>query len=312
MTGIVEQRDANSEQLQITEIYTGIMLAPASFLQRNLPKLGNANAQGEYYLTELITYALHENLTIQDCAAANEMEVFGINNRKQLADCERYYQQQFANQLMLQGVTLADPLRFDCRGELQVGTDVFIDINVVIEGKVSLGNNVHIEPNVYLRDVSLGDDVIIHANSVIEKSIIAEQCRIGPFARLRPGTELAAGAKIGNYVEVKKSIIGEHSKVNHLSYIGDATIGRHVNVGAGTITCNYDGANKHSTIIEDNVFIGSGTQLVAPIKIGAGATIGAGTTLRKNAPDDQLTLSSSQQMSIKGWKKPVKPTNKVE
>ncbi len=213
---------------------------------------------------------------------------------------------------MLQGVTLADPSRFDCRGELHVGTDVFIDINVVIEGNVALGDNVHIEPNVYLRDVSIGDDVTIHANSVIEQSIIAEQCQIGPFARLRPGTQLAAGAKIGNYVEVKKSIIGEHSKVNHLSYIGDATIGRNVNVGAGTITCNYDGANKYPTIIEDNAFIGSGTQLVAPIKVGANATIGAGTTLRKNAPEDQLTLNKSEQQSIKGWKRPVKQSNKVE
>lgn len=304
--GIVEQRDATPEQCQINEIYSGIMIASAQFFKQQLAKLNNNNAQSEYYITDLIAQAVQENGVIQDVITPNPMEIQGINNRKQLAQCERYYQQQYAERLMMQGVTLADPLRFDCRGELIVGKDVFIDINAVIEGTVTLGHNVSIGPNVYLRDCTIGDDVQIHANSVIEESQLAEQCTIGPFARLRPGTELAKGAKVGNYVEVKKSLIGAGSKVNHLTYIGDTTIGAGVNVGAGTITCNYDGVNKHSTIIEDNVFIGSGTQLIAPITIGAGATIGAGSTVRKNAPSEQLTLCKSEQISVKSWKRPQK------
>lgn len=291
MIGIAEQKDATPEQCAIKEINSGIIMASTVNLQNWLPKIKNQNAQSEYYLPDIIPMAVQDKIAVNTVKAESMYEVQGINDRAQLAMLERYYQQQLAQELMLQGVTLRDPARFDLRGELQVGQDVTIDINVIIEGKVSIGANCYIGPNVILRDVSIGNDTEIKANSIVEQAEIADHCVVGPFARIRPETKLASNSHIGNFVELKKTIVGKKTKINHLSYIGDAVIGEDVNIGAGTITCNYDGVDKHQTIIEDNVFVGSDTQLVAPITIGKGAVIGAGATITKDVAAESLTIT---------------------
>ena len=306
VTSIVEHKDATESQLAINEINTGIMCVPAEQLSQWLAKLGNNNAQGEYYLTDIIAMAVSDKIAINTVSATNSHEVEGVNDRLQLARLERYYQAMQAEELMQQGVTLRDPARIDVRGEVTCGQDVIIDINVIIEGKVDIGDGAQIGPNVILKDCTIGAGSIIDANCVIEQAIVGEQCNVGPFARLRPGAKLANKAKVGNFVEIKNADIGEGSKVNHLSYIGDTTMGDNVNVGAGTITCNYDGAYKHRTVIGDNVFIGSNTAMVAPIKLGDGATIGAGSILTTDADADALTLTRTKQKTLSGWKRPVK------
>lgn len=304
--GIVEEKDATEQQRTIREIYAGILATSAANLLRWLPKLSHANAQQEYYLTEIVDFAVNENRPINGIFAKRPEEIQGVNTRSQLIQLERYYQLQQAERLLSTGVTLLDPTRFDLRGELAVGQDVIIDVNVIIEGKVTIGNHCYIGPNTVLKNVQMADHVEILANCVIETTVIASHCTIGPFARLRPGSQLAQGAKIGNFVEIKQATIGPKSKVNHLSYIGDATLGEQVNIGAGTITCNYDGANKHHTEIGDHAFIGSNSQLVAPVKIGEWATIGAGSTITKDVPSGQLSLSRVKQQIIPDWQRPVK------
>lgn len=306
VTAIVEQKDANKEQLQIREGNTGVIAALAEDLQRWLPQLHNDNAQGEFYLTDIIAMAQREGKTIITEQPASENEVLGVNNRQQQAQLERFYQQQYAEQLMTAGVTLLDPQRFDCRGQLTAGHDVTIDINCIFEGEVTLGNNVHIGANCQLINCSIADGTVIKPHTIVEEAIIGEACDVGPFARVRPGTVLARGAKLGNFVETKKANIGEGSKVNHLSYIGDADIGKNVNVGAGTITCNYDGVNKFKTTMGDGAFIGSNTSLVAPVNVGAGATIGAGSTITSDVADDELGVARGKQRNIQGWKRPTK------
>lgn len=303
---IVEHKDASSNELQICEINTGILAVQAAHLRKWLDKLDNNNVQDEYYLTDIIGMAAEDGLKISTASPQSEIEIMGVNDKQQLSILEREYQRQQAERLMKEGVTLMDPSRFDIRGKVTVGADVVIDINVILEGDVTLGDRVHIGPNTIIKNTRIGDEVVIQANCVIEDAVVGKQCRIGPFARIRPETELATAVHIGNFVEVKKSDVGEGSKINHLSYIGDTTVGKKVNIGAGTITCNYDGANKHRTIIGDNVFIGSDTQLVAPVTIKSGATIGAGSTITRDAPENELTLSRSEQKSRKGWKRPTK------
>ncbi len=306
VTAIVEHKDANSEQHRITEINTGIMAVKAKHLQQWLPQLNNNNAQGEYYLTDIIALARKSGVSIQVEQPEAIEEVEGINNRQQQAALERFYQKQKANELMVAGATLLDPARFDCRGTLEVGRDVVIDINCVFEGDVVLGDGVTVEPNCVIINSRIGNNTHIKANSHIEDTVIAGNCDVGPFARLRPGTQLAEGAKIGNFVETKKAVIGEGSKVNHLSYIGDTTIGKKANIGAGTITCNYDGVNKFKTEIGDNAFIGSNSALVAPVKIGSGATVGAGSVVTKDVEDAELAIARSKQRNIQGWERPTK------
>ncbi len=303
---IVEQKDASDDELAISEVNTGILAVDGSRLQGWLKRLENGNAQGEYYLTDIITMAVAEGVGVNALVTADEDEVAGVNDRVQLAHLERVYQQRQAERLMREGVTLLDPNRFDLRGSVECGNDVVIDTNVILSGEVKIGNDVTIGSGSILTNVTIGDGVTIAPMSVIEEAEIGAECVIGPFARIRPGTELAKGAKIGNFVEVKKSRIGEGSKVNHLTYIGDTTMGARVNIGAGTITCNYDGANKHRTEIGDDVFVGSDTQLVAPVKIGDGATIGAGATITKDVGDHELSLSRAPQKGVKGWKRPKK------
>ena len=303
---IVEEKDANAEQQQITEINSGIYLIPATLLFQWLPRLKNKNNQKEYYLTEIIELAKKENISIYSTQPQQPEEISGVNDRVQLATLERFYQRQQAEKLMYQGVTLLDPNRFDLRGKLQVGQDVTIDINVIIEGDVKIGHHCLIGPNTLLRNVTIGDHVEIKANSILDGAEIAPHCTVGPFARLRPGAELSSHSHVGNFVEIKNSIIGKETKINHLSYIGDSEIGEKVNIGAGTITCNYDGVNKHKTIIGDNAFIGSNTELIAPVTVGAGATIGAGSTITRDAPPNQLTVCRAQQRSIENWQRPKK------
>ena len=304
--GIVEQKDAAPEQLRIREINTGFLAVDATPLKRWVAALGNDNAQGEYYLTDVIAQAASEGVRINTVAPDSLSEILGVNNRAQLAELEREYQRRQAQRLLLAGVTLHDPERFDLRGRLEHGQDVSIDVNVVLEGTVTLGDRVSIGPGCVIRNAVLGADTIVQAHCVIEDAVVGRNARIGPFARIRPETRLADDVHIGNFVEIKKSVIDAGSKVNHLSYIGDSSIGKRVNVGAGTITCNYDGANKHRTVIEDDAFIGSDTQLVAPVTVGAGATLGAGTTLTRNAPPGELTLSRAKQETRTGWKRPAK------
>jgi bifunctional UDP-N-acetylglucosamine pyrophosphorylase/glucosamine-1-phosphate N-acetyltransferase len=307
---IVESRDATPAEAAVHEVNTGFLAAPAVRLKKWLSGLRNHNAQGEYYLTDIIGMAVSEGIPIATRAAQDIAEILGVNSKQELAQVERIYQKRQAEQLMSQGVTLRDPARLDVRGALSCGRDVVIDVNVVFEGKVTLGDRVSIGPNNVIRDCTVGADTVIQPNCVIEEATIGEHCRIGPFARIRPETKLAAHVHVGNFVEVKKSDVGEGSKMNHLSYIGDTTVGRDVNVGAGTITCNYDGANKHRTIIGDNVFVGSNTALVAPVTVGPGATIGAGSVITKDAPADALTVARAPQVSKPGWKRPVKKANK--
>jgi bifunctional UDP-N-acetylglucosamine pyrophosphorylase / glucosamine-1-phosphate N-acetyltransferase len=306
VTAIVEQKDASSEQLAIREINTGIMAVRGAHLQRWLPRLFNDNAQREYYLTDIIALAKADGIAVQTEQPAHEWEVLGINNRIQQAELERIYQRELAQQFMAEGLCLSDPARFDCRGELDFGEDVQIDINCIFEGKVRLGDNVQIGPNCCIKNATIGDNCVIKANTLIEDASLADNCEAGPFARLRPGTLLASGAKVGNFVEIKKAMLGEGSKANHLTYLGDANIGKNVNIGAGTITCNYDGVNKSKTEIGDNVFIGSNTALVAPVKVGKDATVGAGSVITGNVPDNQLAVARGKQRNIEGWQRPKK------
>jgi len=302
----VEQKDASAAEQAIREINTGVMLAPAGRMKGWLDRLGNDNAQGEYYLTDVIAMAVADGVRVHGVKAPNQEDVMGINDKKQLAEAERALQRRLVDELMAEGVGFADPARVDIRGRLTCGRDVYIDVNAVFEGDVTLGDGVRIESNNLIRDSRLGSGTVVHSNCHIEGSTTGSECEVGPFARLRPGAELADNVKVGNFVEIKKSRVADGSKVNHLTYIGDCDIGTGVNVGAGTITCNYDGANKHRTVIGDGAFIGSGTMLVAPVNIGKGSTIGAGSTITKPVGDDELALERSKQVSIKGWKRPVK------
>lgn len=306
VTEIVEEKDATASQKSIKEIYSGVMAIKTKQLRKWLAEVDDNNAQKEFYLTAIPALALAQGHDVTTISALSELEILGINTKNQLALLERSLQKQRADELMQQGVTLLDPTRFDLRGTVSVGKDVCIDINVILEGQVKLGHRVKIGAHSILRNVTIGDDVVIKPYSILEDSVIAQDCVIGPFSRLRPETELAAGVHIGNFVEVKKSYIDSGSKVNHLTYIGDANIGKRVNVGAGTITCNYDGVNKHKTQIEDDVFIGSNTSLIAPIHIGEFATIAAGSTINKDAPSKGLTIARSKQLTLSNWKRPEK------
>lgn len=305
--GIVEQKDATSEEQEIQEVNTGVMAIRTDHLQEWLPQIENDNAQNEYYLTDLIAIANREGVVIQSMQPARFQEVEGVNTRTQLSELERFYQYEQAKNLMVNGATLADPRRVDIRGQLNCGIDTFIDINVIFEGQVRLGKNVTIGPNCIIIDSSIGDNVEIKANTIIEKSTVCNGVSVGPFARVRPGTHLSDNSKIGNFVEVKNTQVGKGSKINHLSYIGDSELGKDVNVGAGTITCNYDGAYKHKTIMGDDSFIGSNSSLVAPLNIGKNATIGAGSTITKDVPDKNLSIARSLQKNIFNW---VRPKNK--
>ncbi len=309
---IVEEKDANTQEKNIKEIYTGICCTTSDNLASWLPKLGNDNAQREYYLTEIIRLAVENKTTISSLTVEDNSEVQGVNNRLQLQELERIWQKRRAEQLLEQGVGIADAARIDIRGSLECGKDVFIDVNCLFSGTVVLGDNCIIGPNCILNNVRLAAGCEIYANSVLDGCDLGEHCHIGPFARLRAGTQLAAACKIGNFVETKKAQFGEGSKASHLSYLGDVLIGKEVNIGAGTITCNYDGVNKHQTIIEDGAFIGSDTQLVAPVTVGAHATIGAGSTIRRNTPPGELTLTESKQKTFYGWKRPVKKESSSE
>lgn len=303
---IVEEKDATDSELSVREVNTGILAAPAEKLRGWLSGLSSENAQGEYYLTDVVAMAVADGVTVEAMLAPTVAEVLGINDRAQLAALETTLRRRVTSALMARGVTLVDPARVDVRGRIDCGRDVHIDINAIFEGVVELGDRVSIGPNALIRNSRLGAGCKVLANTIIEDADIGPDCELGPFARLRPGTELARGVKVGNFVEVKNSRLGEGSKVNHLSYVGDAEIGTRVNVGAGTITCNYDGANKHRTVIGDDAFIGSNTALVAPVEIGAGATIGAGSTVSKDAPAGELTVARGKQATVRGWKRPVK------
>ncbi|MBI3526235.1 MAG: bifunctional UDP-N-acetylglucosamine diphosphorylase/glucosamine-1-phosphate N-acetyltransferase GlmU [Betaproteobacteria bacterium] len=303
---IVEEKDADDAERAIREINTGILVAPTDSLARWLPKLGKHNAQGEYYLTDIVALAVADSLPVRSAQPEDAWETEGVNSMAQLAALERIHQRAQAEKLLALGVRLADPARLDVRGELVCGRDVFIDIDCVFEGRVELADGVEIGPHCVLKNSTVGPGSRIAAFSHIDSAVIGAACVIGPYARLRPGATLGAEVHIGNFVEVKNSRIADHSKANHLAYLGDATIGQRVNIGAGTITCNYDGANKHRTVIEDDAFIGSDTQLVAPVTVGRGATLGAGTTLTRDAPPEQLTVSRAKQLSVADWKRPIK------
>ena len=304
--GIVEEKDATEKERRITEINSGIYLVPAASLKTWLPAIEPQNAQGEYYLTDIIPQAVRDEMTIMTVQPEHKDEIRGVNDRAQLAHLERCYQRRTAHELMREGVTIMDPERIDIRGDVRIGRDVVLDINVILEGNVILGDECTIGANSIIRDTTLGSHIEVKANSMIDGALIGDGCIIGPFARLRPGTVLSSEAHIGNFVEIKKSSIGTGSKVNHLTYVGDSDIGKRVNVGAGTITCNYDGVKKHKTIIGDDAFIGSCTQLVAPVKVGKGATIGAGSTITEDAPANQLTLARAEQRTIADWVRPGK------
>ena len=303
---IVEDKDASPEQKAITETNTGIMAIPGSRMSEWLNNLNNNNAQGEYYLTDIVAMAVEEGTSVVSARPGSEMEVQGVNNRMQQTQLERLLQQRQAEQLMVDGVTLLDPARIDIRGKLSTGNDVVIDINCVFEGEVELGDGVQVGPNCMIKNAVIGAGTVIKAGSIIEDSAVGEGCDVGPVARLRPGTRLENKAKVGNFVETKKAHIGEGSKVNHLSYIGDADVGSGVNVGAGTITCNYDGANKFKTTIADGAFIGSNSALVAPVSVGKDAVVGAGSTVTSDVPDGHLGVARGRQRNIPGWQKPVK------
>lgn len=307
---IVEEKDATESEKHIQEVYSGICCVSAEYLNHWLPNLTPKNAQKEYYLTEIVPFAIQDDVAIFSHLAQDSLEVQGVNDRLQLQLVERGLQKRQAEQLMKIGVTLADANRIDIRGEIHCGRDVFIDINTLFEGKVTLGDQSVIGANCILKNVQIGKNCLIHPNTIMEDCVLDDHCTIGPFARIRPGTRLAAQCKIGNFVEAKNAVLGCHTKANHLSYLGDVTIGSEVNIGAGTIICNYDGANKHHTIIEDEVHIGSDTQLIAPVTIGKRATIGAGSTIRQNVPPGELTLTASTQKTVYGWKRPEK--KKVE
>ncbi|MBA1146664.1 bifunctional UDP-N-acetylglucosamine diphosphorylase/glucosamine-1-phosphate N-acetyltransferase GlmU [Ectothiorhodospiraceae bacterium WFHF3C12] len=303
---VVEQKDATDAEKAIREINTGVLCATAARFRRWMGATGNDNAQGEYYLTDAIALAVAEDLPVITAETRDPMEVQGINNRQHLALVERACQRRLADALMTEGVTLMDPARLDVRGTLACGADTVIDVGCVFEGEVTVGSGVSVGAHCVIRDARLADGVTVEPHSIIDGAEIAADCNVGPFARIRPGTRLDAGARVGNFVETKNAQVGPGSKINHLAYVGDAEVGRDVNIGAGTITCNYDGANKHKTVIGDGAFIGSDTQLVAPVKVGRGATIGAGSTIVADAPDNQLTLSRSRQTSIPDWERPKK------
>ncbi len=307
---IVEHKDASEDELALTEINTGVILCPSESLKNWLASLSNDNSQGEYYLTDIIAMAVADGVKVHGIKADSSVEVMGINDKKQLAEAERALQARLVDELMAEGVGFADPARVDIRGTLSCGKDVFIDINAVFEGDVYLGDGTKIESNNLIRDSRLGAGNVIHSNCHIEGASTGKSCEIGPFARLRPGAELANEVKIGNFVEVKKSTIADGSKVNHLTYIGDAEIGSGVNVGAGTITCNYDGVNKHKTTIGDDASIGSNVNLVAPVSIGKGATVGAGSTISKSIPEGVLTVARAKQKNIEDWTRPNKKESK--
>jgi bifunctional UDP-N-acetylglucosamine pyrophosphorylase/glucosamine-1-phosphate N-acetyltransferase len=306
MKAIVEQKDASDLQRKINEVNTGIIAANNAHLISWLVRLNNNNAQGEYYLTDIVAMAVEDGIEVATELTEDEPSVAGVNSKQDLAILEREYQQRNALQLMQAGVTLRDPLRIDVRGELEVGIDVEIDIGCIFEGKVSLADGVKLGAYCVIKDSSLGSDTIVAPYTHMDQVTIADACHIGPFARLRPGSTLNTDTHVGNFVEIKNSQIDVGSKINHLSYVGDTTVGKKVNIGAGTITCNYDGANKFRTVIGDNVFIGSDTQLIAPVNIGDGATIAAGSTITKDAPADRLTISRGRQVTIEGWKRPQK------
>lgn len=306
VVGIVEQKDANPEQLKIQEINTGVMVASGASFKKWLAQLDNNNAQGEYYITDVIAMANRDGFNVQAIQATDLMEVEGANNRLQLAALERYFQRKQAEKLLLAGVTLIDPSRFDLRGTVSHGKDVEIDVNVVLEGDVKLGDRVKIGAGSVLKNCVIADDVEIKPYSVIEDTVIGEAAKIGPFSRLRPGTELAAETHVGNFVEIKNAQIARGSKVNHLSYVGDAEVGEKCNIGAGVITCNYDGANKFKTVIGNDVFVGSDSQLVAPVTIADGSTIGAGSTVTKDVEENELVITRVPQRHIKNWQRPVK------
>ncbi len=303
---IVEEPDATVDQRKIKEINTGLLACPARLLGPWLDALKAKNVQGEYYLTDVVSSAVAAGVGVNAVSVKSETEVMGINDKLQLAQAERACQARIADELMLNGVTLADPQRIDVRGQLKCDSDVFIDANVWFEGTVKLGHGVIVGPNCVIRDTTVAASTTIHANSFLDSASVGKNCSVGPYARLRPGTEMAEKSRVGNFVEVKKSTIGKGSKINHLSYIGDTDIGADVNVGAGTITCNYDGVNKQRTVIGDNAFIGSGVELVAPVEIGAGATIGAGSTISKDAPANKLTIERAQQATAPSWQRPTK------
>jgi bifunctional UDP-N-acetylglucosamine pyrophosphorylase/glucosamine-1-phosphate N-acetyltransferase len=308
--GIVEEKDADRQQKSITEINTGIMVLPSGRLKKWLKSLQASNAQGEYYLTDVIAMAARDNVPIRTAQADFEWETIGVNSRDQLAALECTHQHVIAMELMEAGVTLLDPARIDVRGTLSCGSDVVIDVGCIFEGNVTLDSGTRVGPYCIVRNSAIGKQVAIHAFSHLDGAVVGANSIIGPYARLRPGADLANDVHIGNFVEVKNSKINSNSKANHLAYVGDSIVGARVNIGAGTITCNYDGVNKHQTIIEDDVFIGSDTQLVAPVRVGRGATLGAGTTLTKDAPANQLTVSRAKQLSIQ-WQRPVKQEKKV-
>lgn len=309
VVAIVEHKDATDAQREIKEINTGIMVMSGADLKRWVGNLDNNNAQEEYYLVDVIEMAANEGKRIQTGKAQSEVEVEGVNNRVQLSRLERAYQLEQAHALMLGGATLADPARVDVRGTVTTGQDVNIDVNVVMEGTVTLGNNVRIGPNCLLIDCDIADGTHIEANSVVQEAKVATNCTVGPYARLRPGAILEEGAKVGNFVEMKKSVLGEGSKANHFTYLGDTTVGKGANIGAGTITCNYDGVNKSKTLIGDGAFIGSNSSLVAPVSIGNNATVGAGSTVSKDVPDDTLAVARGKQIMNSSWKRPVKKTS---
>lgn len=306
VTGIVEQKDATPEQLEIRESNSGMLSIQGGHLKDFLSRIDNNNAQEEYYLTDIFALAVADGLTIKTVQPADEWEVAGVNSRLQLAELERIHQFNQASLLMENGVTLRDPARVDVRGTLSTGSDSEIDVNVVFTGDCTLGSNVRIGANCVIHNSTIGDGTVIEPNTVLEDVVIGEQCSIGPFARLRPEAVLADKARVGNFVEIKKANIGAGSKVNHLSYVGDAEVGANVNVGAGTITCNYDGANKHKTIMEDDVFIGSNSALVAPVTVGKGSTVGAGSTISKDVAPGQLAITRARQSEIDGWQRPQK------
>ena len=307
VSGIVEETDASDEELTIKEINTSLMRLPVGRSRGWLAELSNDNAQGEFYLTDIVTMAVRDGIGVSGLPAVEPIEAVGINSRSQLAAAERIVQRRNADAVMECGATLADPARFDLRGELTVGRDVFIDAGVLFEGVVELGDRVHIGPGAVISNSRLGDGCLVHSNSVLDGVVAGVDCEIGPFARLRPGTEFAERVKVGNFVEVKASEVAAGSKMNHLSYVGDSQVGGGVNIGAGTIVCNYDGVMKNRTVIGDRAFIGSGVMLVAPLEIGEGATVGAGSTVTKDIPAEELTVARARQMVVKGWKRPTKP-----
>ena len=306
ITEIIEQKDASVEQLKITEVNTGVLALQSSQLSDWLPKITNNNAQGEYYLTDLVAIAREAGVEIISVNPESATEVEGVNNRVQLSQLERAHQRQLAEVIMESGTSLADPARFDQRGDLSAGTDNFIDINCVFNGSVTIGSNVSIGANCQITDSTIGDGVSILPNTIIESSVVGDRAVVGPFARLRPGTKMESDTKVGNFVETKKTLVGKGSKINHLSYVGDAQLGKNVNIGAGTITCNYDGVSKHKTDLGDGVFVGSNSTLVAPIKVDKGGFIAAGSTVTTEVPSDSLAVGRAKQRNIKGWKRPTK------